>query len=75
MKKIAAVVSLIALTAILVCALMVFQGRMAFGRYASCLTVATLVWFLSSPFWLITPKGPASGLRRKKDDAADYHPQ
>ncbi|NLP08893.1 hypothetical protein GX408_00710 [bacterium] len=75
MKKIAAVVSLVALTTILVCALLVFQGKMAFSRYAAYLTIATLAWFLSSPFWLITPKGPASRLRRKKDGATDHHPQ
>ncbi|OPZ71908.1 MAG: hypothetical protein BWY83_00924 [bacterium ADurb.Bin478] len=46
---------------------------MAFSPYTFCLTVATLVWFLSSPLLTDNPQGPFFRASEKINAAADHH--
>jgi hypothetical protein len=56
LKRIALIFSLVSLAVILISAALVFRGRIEFSTYVAWTTVATLVWFLLSPLWLISKK-------------------
>jgi|APLow6443716910_1056828.scaffolds.fasta_scaffold1004479_1 hypothetical protein len=56
MKKILIIVSLLALLEILACAILVFLGRMPHSRFVVYTNMATLVWFVTAPFWLAPKK-------------------
>lgn len=57
MKIIAIISSVAALAVILLSAVMVFAGALSHDSFVTCTIIATLVWFIASPFWLAAKKG------------------
>jgi hypothetical protein len=56
MKTATIVISLVSLAVILYAAILVFNGRLPHETFISYTTVATIVWFVTSPFWLAPKK-------------------
>ena len=57
LRKIAPFASLAGLAVILLFSVCVFRGRCEFSTYLLWTSIATVVWFLFSPFWLISGEG------------------
>jgi len=56
LRKIAPIASLAGLAVILSFSICVFRGKCEFATYLLWTSIATVVWFLFSPFWLISDK-------------------
>ena len=52
-KIITMILSVLSLTVILVSAGMVFGGTLDMDTYKLLTFIATIVWFITSPFWMI----------------------
>lgn len=57
MKIATIIISIVSLGVILVSALLVFAGQMPHDSFVTWTIVATLAWFITSPFWLAAKKG------------------
>ncbi len=52
MKRIAQIISYLALAATLLPAVLFFTDEMELPRAKTCMLVAALVWFAATPFWM-----------------------
>ncbi len=50
------VISLLSLALIVISGARVFAGKLAFAEYLWWINLCTLVWFLTSPWWMIAKK-------------------
>jgi hypothetical protein len=56
MKTVTIVISVISLAVILLTAAMVFKGTLSHDRFITYTNMATIAWFVCSPFWLAPKK-------------------
>lgn len=57
MKILAQLVSLIALAGLVVPAVLFLSGSLDQETVKELLLYATMVWFVSAPYWMLTPNG------------------
>lgn len=61
MKKILPIVSFLALILIVLPPVLFLSGTMALEAMKSLMLLATLIWFLTTPFWMGRTQGDGKG--------------
>ena len=60
-KIISIIISLMALVVIIGSSLMVFLGKLTLDVYKTWTLVASIIWFVASPFWMIKKNTASEG--------------